>query len=294
VQWIRTLVARAGSDPPPLRDSKRQSFETLLIAGLVSESWRTHAQLFFAGNASPLADAAPLALTTLAGLAAVPARTRRVGLGALFALQLAAVVASFPQTANHAYLQCELLALLLFLDPRVDAEQELAQGALRWIFLAVFVWAGLQKLVHGYYFRGEYFAFYLDVRSFDSLLRHFISDAELARFGPSLARTAGSGPYRFESLPMIALSNLGYVAELGIPVLLLAPRWRRVAVCLGVVFLCFTEALARELHFGALYLSGLLLFWPGDANRRLFPLYAALYAWMLLTSLRVFPEVLFF
>jgi hypothetical protein len=236
----------------------------------------------------------PLALTTIVGAAALPQRWRRAGLGALFALQLVAVVAAFPQTANHTYLQLELLELLLWLDARVEAEQELALRALRWIFAVVFFWAGVQKLVHGYYDRGEYFAFYLNERSFATLLGPLISSAELARLGPDLARTAGSGPYHFESARMLLLSNLGYLAELGIPVLLLHSRWRRVGVVAGVLFLAFTEALARELHFGALYLSGLLLFWPSDANRRILPLYFALYAWMALTSLGLLPEVSFF
>lgn len=288
------LLARTGTDEPQARLSKRRSFELLLILGILSEAWRQHARALFAPGGAALADWLPLLLATALALAALKLRWRRASLAALLLLQLFAIAASFPQTANHVYLQLFLLALLVLLDASVAEEQQLALGALRWIFLVVLFCAGLQKLVHGYYFRGEYFAYYLNERSFASLLGPFLSDEELQRFGSGLARSDGSGPYRFESAPMIAISNLGYLSELGIPVLLFARRSRRFGVAAGIAFLIFTEALARELHFGALFASGLLLFLPGDANRRALPLFAALYAWMLLTSLRALPEVGFY
>lgn len=288
------LLARTGEDEPATRLAKLRAFETLLILGLASEAWRLYGPALAEGGGARAGAWLPPLLATLLALAALPWRWRRRGLGALLGLQLAWVATSFPETANHAYLQLFLLALLVLLDSGVAEEQQLALQSVRWIFLVVFFYAGLQKLVHGFYFHGEYFAFYLGERSFASLLRPFVSDAELQRFGAGLARRAGDGPYRFESLPLIALSNAAWLAELGIPFLLVSRRWRRLGVAVAALFLVFTEALARELHFGALFLNGLLLFLPSDANRRWVAPFAALYAWMILTSVRALPEVTFY
>jgi hypothetical protein len=53
----------------------------------------------------------------------------------------------------------------------------------------------------------------------------------------------------------------------------------------------FQFVVLREIFAGALLTNLLLLFAPRDLNRRLFPLYILLFAWMLLIGFGVFPRM---
>ena len=68
---------------------------------------------------------------------------------------------------------------------------------------------------------------------------------------------------------------------------------RRVVVVLAMAwifaFLVFTELMARELFFGALYANGLLLFAETDLNRRLVPVFGTFYVWLFLMGFQAGP-----
>jgi len=219
---------------------------------------------------------------------------RRTALLGLVVIQLYRVIESFPMTANHAFLQLFLLIMIVSCDFEEVEEQTLFLGSTRWLFIIVFFYAGVQKLVHGYYFQGEFFAYHLGRDSFALGLAPFMSSEELQRFTVELTGRVGDGPYRFESLAMRALSNAAYLAEIVIPGLWLMRRTRFIGVLAAAGFLVITEFMAREFHFGLLFENGLLLFLPSNLNRKLLVPFALVYLWMMLISVNAVPEVTFY
>jgi hypothetical protein len=94
----------------------------------------------------------------------------------------------------------------------------------------------------------------------------------------------GAGPYRTDSWLFIALSNAVYLFEMGAGLALLVSRIRPLVVAAAIGFVIAIEAGARELTFGALMINLLLLFLDGPWVRRLFPLFVALYAYLVLAE----------
>jgi hypothetical protein len=223
-----------------------------------------------------------------------------------------AVVRWFPNVANHTFLLFLVLLTLSFWDLRVEAERTLALATLRWIAVLVFFATGVQKLLHGTYFHGEFLAFHVaHGERFASLFARVLPAEELARLkalgaaAGALAPTdglrafetmppaPGSGPYRFASLPALAMSNLVWILELVAPALLLWRRTRALATIAVIAFLAAVESGAYEIMFGVLFVNLMLLFgranWPG----RLFPAFAAMYGYLIGVHLGWFPKWFF-
>ena len=287
------MLALAGDDDATTRLSKIRSFELILILGLVSETWSLAISRIAARGWAPGATALPV-LVTIVAMLGLRHRRRRAALLGLMVIQLYRVIASFPMTANHVFLQLFLLIMVVSCDFEKEEEQDLFLQSARWLFVIVFFYAGVQKLVHGYYFQGEFFAYHLGRESFALGLQPFMSPGELERFTVEFTGRVGDGPYRFDSLAMVALSNAAYVAEIAIPLLWLTRRTRFLGVLAAVGFLVVTEFMAREFHFGLLFANGLLLFLPSDFNRKLVLPFAVVYAWMMLIGVRAVPDVTFY
>lgn len=283
------LLALASDDDGPWREGKRQAFDLILSLQICAHLWEISLRLPSWSVASYLLTWGSLLL-----LVAVPfARWRRWAVAGLALLEVVFIAQSFPLTGNHAYLLCILAGTRAFVDCKEAGEQELFLVAARWIVAIVFFWTGLQKLLNGFYFQGEFFSYYLSRQEhFRGLLQYLISPEELDRL-LGYAKQVGDGPYRSHSPALIALSNAVWVAEMGLAVLLVARRTRMAAVWLTLVFMVLTEIAARELVFGAIFLNGLLLFPRRDYNRYLIPLFAAFHAWLILMRLGVLPEIRF-
>jgi hypothetical protein len=199
---------------------------------------------------------------------------------------VAAIVAvdfawQFPASANHHYLELLCLGLLLLLREEVEEEVRLLAVALRWLLVIGVFYAGLQKLLYGYYFGGEFLAFTIPQNPrFALVLEPLMSAAEFERIR-ALSIVEGAGPFRVDSPGFIAASNLAYLAELLLPLLLLLRRTRALGVLLVVGYFAVIETAAREVFFGGIMVGLALLFWPGEAIRRALPIFYAALAYLL-------------
>lgn len=217
-------------------------------------------------------DRHPLVLalaTLLAAVSVVPA-LQRVALVGGAIVQLARVVAEFPSTANHAYLQAFLLvvAAVLSFDARPAARAELVVS-FRFALAIVLIVAGLQKAFYGDYFEGRLLAILLSKHErYRWLFASFIDAGELARLQTLDTHAAGSGPFRVDSVVFYALSNIAWIAEIVLGVLLMYRH--RAAPVLTALFFVAIEASAREIVFGLVMLGLTSLYLvPAHASRAL-------------------------
>jgi hypothetical protein len=195
---------------------------------------------------------------------------------AALALVLIRMIASFPMGSNHFGVEflC-VFFVALFGNAEREARPLLVTG-LRWLFIWVFFFSGVQKLLHGTYFHGEYFAgvlAYGDAR-FWWALEPLLSQADIANLksGPENAEIV------LHSVPALVLSNGIWVGEMLIGVLLVWRRTRPWATILAAVGMLGIEWAARELMFGVLAINLIALFAPAQWSRRAFWLAAAVYA----------------
>jgi hypothetical protein len=190
------------------------------------------------------------------------------------------VVVSFPTTPNHYYLELLALILLSTIDGEGMEEQEkTVLAALRWVAAIVLFQTGLQKILYGLYFRGDIFAFLIgqDPR-FATLFEHIVAPEEVARLASYDSLRTGAGPYRLDSLPVVAASNLTYAVELVLPPLMMLRATRRWAAWAAVAFVLLIQLGAREAGFAVVFSSLLLLFQPNAPLRRALPALAVVFA----------------
>ena len=203
---------------------------------------------------------------------------------ALLAIRLACF---FPLSANHYYLEV-LHAFFLTLPGEDAREEDLLLRAVRMTVVVGLIASGVQKVLHGYYFGGEFLCFMLAHDPRFEVLKHLVPASEHLRL-QAIETAVGAGPYRVDSWPLLAASNLTYILEIVLPIGLLLQRTRAAALCASIAFIFAIEVAARELFFGALMISSLLLFARSDLHRRLMPFFAALCLYLLATSLGLLP-----
>jgi hypothetical protein len=266
------------------------AFERILVLILATEHWTRALALWDSLEAVTFLY---LSLATLFCALALLLPKRRWGFAGLAFVQLLVLHHDFPQAGNHAYLELILCGLLAALDPRVDAERRLLLRSLAWLASVILFWSGVQKLTHGYYFRGEELAYSVWIESFRPMLSLLIPAEELARL-VSYGREVGDGPYRVASPLFVLVSNAVYVTEIALALLLLVRRLRPYAVAAALVFLAAVEVAAREIFFGLLFANALLLFWPARLHRRLVGVFAGLLLCLLLIRAGILPQLVFY
>jgi hypothetical protein len=281
----RLLAIADGDDASPA--PRVEAFRLYVLLHLAAESWA----FAFTGEIAPggWGPAVAVGQSALAAIAWAGRARRLVTLVALLLL-LVQLRTTWPLTANHLYLCLWSLGLLAFLDTHREREAGLQLAALRWLAAIVLAATGVQKLLYGTYFRGQFLAFVVaeDAR-FAALFRHLVPPDALARLAAIGPPEPGAGPYLVDSAAFVAASNLVWVCEIGLPVLMLVRRTRAVAATVAIVFLVLIETGARELFFGALFVNLVLLFYRTDLNRRLLPWFAALLAGLVLLRLWIAP-----
>jgi hypothetical protein len=268
-------------------DRKFVAFRRVILVIAASESWlvltREPYQSYFYLALSVLISAC-----FLAGFFARFARVATALVGLCMGIQIAA---TFPENANHQYLV--VLCSLLLTLPRTNAPAERvdALDGMRWILLLGFFWAGVQKVLYGYYFGGEFLAHRMATDpDFLLVFQFFAPAAEVERL---LAQGLqyGAGPFRVDSWLFVVVSNLSWLAEIGLPLLLVYRPTRRLAVVGSMLFIFAIQSAAREVYFGGIMIGLILLFWPGDALRRSYPLFAAAYLWLWVVNVRRLIEM---
>jgi hypothetical protein len=300
----RVLLAVADDADPSRRLG---AYRTILLLHLAAE-------LVLAVLRQPAAAAASVLPIALAGSAVVAfglgsfPRTRGLAAPLAFATLLFAAVRFFPNVANHSFLLLVALGVLTLFDPHRPREGKLALGTLRWIGALVLFATGVQKVLHGTYFHGEFLAFQVAHGDrFAAVFSPLLPAGEVARLreigaagaalpGSDVFRAyetappaPGAGPYRLESPVGLALSNAVWIFELVAPAFLLWWRTRAVAVAAVVVFLLGIELGAREVMFGALFTATILMFVRSDLLVRLLPTWVLLYAALILSRVGVLP-----
>lgn len=225
----------------------------------------------------------------LAASGAWPAR-------AVCLILLGEIYYALPDSTNHVAVELALMVLFTFLDERKrdkeGDEGRLLLCAVRWFVAVFFLYTGVQKLLYGYYFQGQFLAFVAATEErFAILFRWFIPDAEFERLlsyneinratgepllinrgtMPGKMRPVlGAGPYIVDSLLFKLLSNAVYLFEIVAGALLLVPRVRTLAALGAMAFVVLIEIGARELTFGLLMFNLLFVFLEGAWNKRLF------------------------
>lgn len=269
--WLEWFADPPGTEIAP----SLTAFRSLLLVHGAVRLWDRY--LVEGGHPLHLA----MALTLSLAAAASPFRgfARAAVFAALWTVGVEVVVTHGP--ANHVYAELMLLALFALLDPEQEDEARLLSCALRWMVALLLLWAGLQKLLYGTYFHGEFLCWMISRRpAFAQGLGWVLPAGELSRLVAAGGTAVGSGPYRTDSLPLLAASNAVWVSELSLPVLLLVRRTRVLGAVLSALFVLSIQLVAREAMFGLLYSQLVLLTLPGRGFRRIAPVYAAVYAYL--------------
>lgn len=250
-------------------------------------AWGAVRTLVWMGAGAPLhpgglaASAALLAVA--AALSFVPAREHlaaRVALPAL-AIQL---VLGFPLAPNHWYLELYAVALLALVGSE-SSDAPLGLASLRWLAAIVLFHTGLQKLLYGHYFAGDFLAFMVGRGDrFAALFQWVLPAAEIERLASYQPFHEGAGPYRVAQPLFVALSNLVWIAELSLPAGLLWRRTRTAAAAAALAFVLALQLGARELGFALLFGNLLLLFAPPAWAKRTLPVSLAVLAIVLVAT----------
>lgn len=284
------MLAWLGGDDAAVRPARLRAFETILLFSIAVEYWSRGLPKWDSLGTQYLATA--VAISLLAGGSLLWPATRQAIFAAVALLHAGIVVAEFPEAANHSYLQVGLCSLCALLDLEREAEQELLLRAARFLFCVVIFYAGLQKLLSGYWFAGQYLAFSLSRPSFQLVLAPLLPTDELARL-TAYRGALGDGPYRVTAPLFLFLSNAVYVAEIGLVPLLAWRRTRTLAALAAIALIVAIEVAAREAFFGLLFINLALLFLPGNANRRLLAPIGVGLAYLMLVRFGVAPELVF-
>jgi hypothetical protein len=290
---MERLLARLddprGDDPGTI-PVKLRLFQMVLAMVVCADYW-TRALLHRDGLV--IADLIELAVVTPLAIAILQGGFRRAACAGLACLQALYIVRYFPQAGNHRYLELLLAALFAVLDDEDEEERRLLLRSLRFLVLVVLFWSGAQKVLHGYWFRGEYLAFALWRPTFAGSLGALIAPDELQRL-TGYAALPGDGPYRARGLALPLLGNAVWIGELALAALLFLSRSRAAACALGVLFVLAMEVVAREAIFGLELACGILLFARGARALRV-AAWAAAFTLIVLLAMRLelLPAVVF-
>lgn len=288
---VEGLWARVGIDDPEWAKGKLVALRRLVLLTLACEAWVAIG--YHPYSASPVLSAASATVFTLCAVLGWRAIFARRAVLVALVLEVVVIASTFPHNANHQYMAALFLWLILLAD---DERFSLAEGAVsaartglvvsslqsvRWIVLVGLAWAGVMKIVSGYWFGGEYLAYRIAIDPhFAWAFGPMLGEGEIAEL-VSLGNRVGAGPFRTDSITLALISNLTWVAEILLPIGLLFAWSRRAAVFLSLGLMFAIQMGAREIFFAGMMVGGLLLFFDRNWLARVLPLHGAAYAtWM--------------
>ncbi len=133
----------------------------------------------------------------------------------------------FPFNHNHLYLEFLCLVLLALLSIREPEPRKLLLASLKYVMLVRLFYTGLQKCFYGTYDGAEYLGYTIAQKSrFTDLFTFLLPSQEVARLTSLNPQRLGAGPFSVSYFPVVALSNLVYILEMGLPFLLIPARTR--------------------------------------------------------------------
>jgi hypothetical protein len=221
---------------------------------------------------------------------------QRKGLVLGLATQLVYVAVAFPLNANHDLLVLLVLGLACAFDLERDDERQVLLACARWLMVIVLFTTGVQKLMYGTYFHGEF----LGVRiahsdTFAAAFQYLLPEQEFQRLrglgeGPTTQGLSlfagerighlpapGTGSYRVDSPLFRVVSNSVWIFEMAAPFFLIWRRTRVLAAIATLGFLAVIELGAREYFFGLIFSNLVLLFLPGRVHEWARPFFAVAY-----------------
>lgn len=278
--WV---TKQGGTDERPQKiGSHLEAFQILLLAHLTVQAWAW--VIVPVPYPYTFPNRAIFVAATLMTVLLVVGGTGRARVACLLATPIVVweVVWLFPGTPNHVFLTLVLLTLSCFFDLKKSGDSLLLLQTLRWIAVIIFVWAGVQKALHGLYFRGEFLTWMIaqGIDRWAELFGWIISDLELARITALPRYVPGTGPYRVDSWLFVVVSNSIWVGEILLGLAMLHRRTREWAAVGAIALVFLIQMAPREFMFALLYTSLLLLQFRGEPNRRLMPVFLIVYAGM--------------
>jgi hypothetical protein len=192
------------------------------------------------------------------------------GILVLTAIAFGHVFTSWPFTLNHGVLEAVIL-LLILLDINETPEKSSLNSAdmIKWLMVSVWIYSGLQKLFHGYFFDGQYFA--LEMLSGDSGLGKNLGIAfkTLESFfrvpGYATMQCCRMGPISLPAWEVGLFQLISFftiVTELFLPGTLLFPATRKLGVILLFLFQLTVGLISTEMDFTYTVVAILFLFVP--------------------------------
>lgn len=202
------------------------------------------------------------------------------------ALTLIRHMNSFPFGANHFHLNNLLLyvssmGLIIGHRNKLKNDYESFHDLIfwdaiyftRWTVIYLMLWTGLNKLIYGTYFYGQFLAMTLKNQPrFQQFYGILLSQDELR-----ILTNTEYGPFRFNSFLLIFISNMIYISEIVTGILLLLPKYRKFGAIMTITILIGIELVARELVFGSLMFHITLTFFPSTFLNRGFFMSAFMY-----------------
>ncbi len=231
-----------------------------------------------------------MALPALAFVAGWWRRLMRPVAVVLALVQCARFAAAYPDVSNHYLVECLAIVVFAVVDLERDPEAGLCLDLLRWLGVTVLFLSGLQKCLHGTYFKGQFLAYMVaNAERFRLFFRPMLSAPDLAHLTSldnaiNMLPLKPAGPYRVHSLLFVAVSNAVWLGELLLPVGLLIKRTRSLALVGALVLMAGILVSSNELFFDTLFINLLLLFARSDVNWKLLPLSLASYGYYLLAG----------
>ena len=263
------LFERVGGEPEDVARSKLRSLRRLLLLTMACEAWFVLSYVPY--SRAPGGYGLLAAGITMCALLGWRDRFALPALAGAALLEFVLVGSAFPDNANHQFLALVLGLLLLLVrrdgDDFEPTDARTCLQATRWVILIGLAWAGVMKLVYGYWLGAEFLSFRVALDpDFAWIFSPLVPESEWQRL-VGLENALGAGPFRADAPALVVLSNLTWVAELLLPVGLLFARTRRVAMIGALALLWAIQLGAGEVFFAGLMTGGLLLFAERDRLR---------------------------
>jgi len=194
----------------------------------------------------------------------------RVGASLVLVALLNVGAGMWPYTLNHTFLEVVLVVALVGFWPHgSERNTDLAVRIIWCAALSVWLWGGVQKLVHGYYVNGEYFA--LAVVFDDSILadrlRWVVNWSREFQGVEPIVAIAGGPIETAVKLPLTALdwtvlitmARTIVVAEVLLPLTILSNRFRRTGIFVLIFVQIAIAVVSGEFDFAITGVAVLLL-----------------------------------
>ena len=205
---------------------------------------------------------------------------RRLVLGALFMVGCLLAAIEFPNTPNHRLLELVPLGLAGLTCSQSAVERRVFFSFIRTFALVVLFYAGVQKLLLGTYFEGQYLAYKTYATpSFQNVAHLWCSQAELQYFQslpwPPYAGLTG---FKLKTWYGLLISNLTWVLELVLPLLVVFSAKRQVWLVITLLFAARFQLAALEAEFFLMMLILLSLYFNDAHEKKLFGVVAVILA----------------